>query len=510
MKKNISLATLALICILGIGYFVNESSKEYIDGNILHLPWSMAHEGEPRLGSPWVNNGIIPHIMYRTLMIPDHTIIANFKPNLASKIEILDNGLTYKVHFNNGSKWSDGVDITLDDVLYSIDKVVTIPRANTNYQNNFDNIASKEVDGNILTLRLAERSALFQTFLCQLVIMPKHATEDISPEEWNYHDFWLNPIVSGMYKIKHYEQGKFFELEHNELYTGKKPKIETVMLHYNKNNDAKVDYYFTNNISEMINFRAIRGYSEFMIAMNFYRYLVFNIDGKPDNAECPLKDVRLRQAIALSLDRKKLLHDVYMNTGYIVNGAGVIDALGPYNYNPTKAKELIAETGFDTSRPIIFGYYYTDATSKNFMEAAAAQIRAVGFNIEIMHLDIEKLYTTRPYDFYLKGFAATRPSEWYNEYLSTNSYLAGLFGHDGSLDEMINELAGEADPVKHNALISELSTIEQALMYKYPLFTLSQSAYINTDRVKMPKNFIHGNYYYNFDFDFANWEIKKN
>ena len=46
--------------------------------------------------------------------------MATIGPDLASGYEVSDDGLTYTIDFIGGAKWSDGEEITLDDVVFSI------------------------------------------------------------------------------------------------------------------------------------------------------------------------------------------------------------------------------------------------------------------------------------------------------------------------------------------------------------------------------------------------------
>ncbi len=493
-------------------YYANESKKEYIGGNVLNLPYNLTDMSVGmRLTSPWVNNILSAHLMFRTLLLPDHTLFNNFKPDLASSIDILEDGFVYKVNFITGNKWSDGTEITIDDLKWSLETVSNVPRTNSYFTRILSHIESLEVDENTLYIRLKEQSSIFKPFLAQIAILPKHKLEHVPLAEFHDAEFWINPVTSGMYKFDYYQTDEYFKLIPFEDYPGKKPNIAEVYLHSDLGINTIYDYYYTNNISEMMNFRAIRGYQEFLIDMLFYRYLVFNIGGSGDGFENPaMEDVRIRQAICMSLDRRKLLHDVYMDFGNVVNGSGEINEYGPWHFNQERAKELIAESGYDLSRPLLFGYYYTDETSKTFMQIAKQQLEEVGFIVELSHLpNAEILYNQRPYDFYLKGYGASNASEWYQEYSPANSFFTSLFGGKGEFNELVSSIAIETDSKKQKILLDELNTLEQELVYKFPLFTLSQSVYINTSRVKLPKNYKNGNYFYTFDYDFANWEIIK-
>ncbi len=509
-KKIIYFLTIAFLLVGAVFIFFN--NKEYIDGNVLNLPYKITDMTEGmRLTSPWVNNILSAHLMFRTLLLPDYTLFNNFKADLASSIDILEDGYLYKVNFIPGRKWSDGTDITLDDVIWSLETVSSVPRSNSYYSRVFDTIESIEAEGNTLNIRLKEQSAIFKPFLSQLAILPKHCLGDIAPEAHHDANFWRMPVTSGMFKVDHYEPEQYFKLVHNEFYSGIKPKIKEVYLYSDLTVNTKYDYYYTNDISVMMNFRAIRTYQEYIIDMLFYRYLVFNIGGSGDGYDySAMVDIRTRQAICMALNREKLLHDIYLNAGNVVDGAGNINALGPYDYNPTKAKELLKESNYDLSRPLRFGYYYTDTTSKDFITAAAKQLEEIGFTVELHHIaGADALYKDRNYDVYLKGYGATNAMEWFQEYSPANLFFVSLFGGKGEFDELVSAISIETDSIKQEVLLKELVALEEELVYKFPLFTLGQSVYINTERLKLPTNFKNGNYFYIFDYGFADWEIKK-
>ncbi len=510
MSKKIIAIVLAVLIVIGASFAIMQSSKEYIGGNILNMPFTVHAGQEPLTSLPWIMNGLGISFMYRSLMTPDYTLLDNYKPDLASKIETLEDGYLYKVHFIKGNKWSDGNEITLDDLIYSIEKLPTVARANNLYKSAFACIESLNVEGDTLEIRMKERTTMLLPMLAQLRVMPKHKLEELSDEEFLTSLYWRDPVVSGMFKVGSYNINSHYQLVHNEHYSGKKPKIEEVHLKFNTGEDQTLDYYVSNNVVEMLNFRAMRGYEEFMIDMLFYRYFVFNIEGVDGNKNPAMKDIRVRQAICMAIDRERLLNNVFYSMGNVVDGKGTIGELGPYNYNPTKAKELLLESDYDLNRPLRFAYYYGDVTSRNFITEVVKQLEAIGFKVEALQQGgAEALYNTRAYDVMLKGYGAIQVTDWYEEYLSNSPLLNKLHGGHGEMDELINQLIGEPDKAVHKEIVEELAAMELELLYKYPLHTINQSVYINTSRIKLPSGFKHGNYFYSHDYNFENWEIRK-
>ena len=71
---------------------------------------------DDRVPTPWLNHNMATNLMWRGLLIADSTLTKT-SPDLAEKVEISDDGLTYTITLKEGLKWSDGEALTVDDVL---------------------------------------------------------------------------------------------------------------------------------------------------------------------------------------------------------------------------------------------------------------------------------------------------------------------------------------------------------------------------------------------------------
>ncbi len=510
--KILKFALIPLICIMLIAfamYKVQENAKEYIGGNVLNIPFPTTSYYEVNNIMPWTNTGLVSHLSWRTLYLANTNLI-DMSPDLAlNEPEIINNGLEYRIELKENQKWSDGTIISIDDVIYSIENIQIATQGSSIHKNTFAKIEKLEKDGNVLIIKMKERTTMLRPMLAQLAILPSHLLKNEDQVNLHLSAFWQNPVVSGMYKYSDEQNDEYIELIHNENYTGgMSPKIEIVRIHYKS--DEKLDYYLANNFIEMLDLRAMRGFTEYNIDMLFYRYLIFNIAGIDGNQNMAMQDIRVRQAISMALDRHELLKDAYFNIGNVVNGTGADDSNSPYAYNPENAKILLKQANYDYSRPLRIAYYYTDISSFNFLKKVKTYLEEVGFIVELVDRGgAENLYSHRNYDVLLKGLASFEASEWYGEYSSKHAFLPFILGGDGKLDSLINEVIGETDKEKHALLLQELHSQEEELLYKFPLFTLSQALYLNTNRIKLPQNIKFGNYLYVSDIEFDKWEIKK-
>lgn len=100
--------------------------------------------------------------MYRTLFLADANL-TDMTPDLAAKpAEIIDNGLAYKITLKSGQKWSDGTEITVEDVVFSIEAVQKIKSTNNLYKRTFAFIDTIETNGNEITFNMKEQPCYAQ------------------------------------------------------------------------------------------------------------------------------------------------------------------------------------------------------------------------------------------------------------------------------------------------------------------------------------------------------------
>ncbi len=92
-------------------------------------------------------------------------------------------------------------------------------------------------------------------------------------------------------------------------------------------------------------------------------FLQFDVAGRAQ-ANSPLKDVRVRQAISYAIDRKAMVDNLARGGARVMNAVCFIEQFGcteegvpTYAYDPAKARALLKEAGYgtastSTSRPI--------------------------------------------------------------------------------------------------------------------------------------------------------------
>ena len=106
--------------------------------------------------------------------------------------------------------------------------------------------------------------------------------------------------------------------------------------------------------------------------------------------------MEVRQAIRYAIDRVSILENIYhiQNPTPLVcifNNEALIpaDLAQPYNYDPEKAKQLLADAGVDPASwgTIVFDTYYQDPGSLAAMTAIQANLADVGIQVQVQQMD---------------------------------------------------------------------------------------------------------------------------
>lgn len=478
------------------------------------------------VGTPWKNQCLFTGLMFRTLF---ETELGEgiHEEDLVESYSISDDGLVYEFVLKEDVVWSDGEILDVDDVIFSIKGLLLSEQFNGIYQVTFGNIIGAtefmdnkdingnlsgiEKDGNKLILTLQNPTANMIAVLGQFAILPEHCFTESNIFEIDRDDYWKDPVVSGMYKVKEIVYGDHIRLCHNPEYKGVLPKIEELVLHTNYS-DMALDVYTTNDVSEILEYRANINMKEYSVDSLFYRYLLFNID-KGGEIDPVLNDIRFRQAVAYAIDRETLLSELYYNIGSVVDSAIVSKESEAYlesgiTYDPEKAKELLLDMDYDFTRPVRIFYYYTDETSKKFINETKSYLEAIGLTIEIIEYNGMSLFVFDDYDICLKGLSAFDISEWYTEYQSTNAFHINLIGGESKFDGLIESLVATNKEDEKVEILKDLQELEFDSLYKVPLFTLNHTTYVNKNKISLPEDVYFGNTWYKYDVDFENWEFK--
>lgn len=274
----------------------------------------------------------------------------DIEPDLAESWDVSDDGSAYTFHLRKGVKFHDGVECTADDIKFTYDKIID-QKVSSPFKSQFELVEKFEArDKYTFKVVLKKPST---PFLYRMVryIMPKHILEgkDLNKADFNYH-----PIGTGPFKFKEWTKDNQIVLEYNPEYYEGRPYLDKIMVKTYSNSDdlwtalmrGEVDLVLFIERKDYEIVKNDPSFKAYAFALDCYCALFYNLN------DPLLADKRIREAIAYGVDRKSLIERVAGGHGLECNGPFYPDSLGfnplvkPFEYNPKKAQQLLAEAGW--------------------------------------------------------------------------------------------------------------------------------------------------------------------
>lgn len=150
-----------------------------------------------------------------------------WEPSLAESWRILNNGMTFEFKLRPGMKWSDGKEITVEDVKFSFDAIVD---KNNTYKTAsqkpyYEKIKeAKIIDKN--TIEFIAQDTYFNNFevVATMVVVPKHVYEKKSDAQMKKLNKTM--VGSGPYMLDSFDRSKKLVLKRNPLWWGNNEKSQ--------------------------------------------------------------------------------------------------------------------------------------------------------------------------------------------------------------------------------------------------------------------------------------------
>ena len=472
-------------------------------------------------------------LVFQGLLIADENI-NNVEKDLCEEYTVSPDGKTYVFVLKDGVYWHDGEKVTPEDVVFSIETCLKALEVNGYIKKGIQSIVGagqfesgerNSVTGVIadeksVTIKVTKQDNNFLGALAQLPILPKHCLKDVPIEEFGTCDFWKLPIGSGPYKVKSNRDNKEAVLVLNEEYTGTMPQIKQIRYKVLENPETEeFDFTITSNTEIIKTYQKDHNYTTVKTGNLYYRYLYFNIDGRDSLAGDDLKNKRIRQALAMAIDREGIVEKLYKGAGSVID-TGIPESDSWYNteiknslsYNPQMAKQILKEEKFDFTRTLVLTRYNSDQVSIKLLEEVAAAWNAIGVKTEIIGIgsnETNKLWVDAEwYDVGLKNLSAVDYSEWYYEYSSDNQMWSVVLKNRPVFNVLITALDGTKWAYERAMLYKEIQEMEAEQVFKIPIAIVPQHIIYNSKNLSIP-DITFPNFFYHYDLEMSQWELKK-
>ncbi len=302
--------------------------------------------------------------------------------------------LTWEFPLRRDVTWHDGTPFTADDVIFSYERAPNVPGSLASFAGYLRTVAGLEApDPHTLVVRTKTPNPLLPLNLASVHIVSRRAAEGARSEDFNSG---RAAIGTGPYRFVAYTQGSEVNYRASETYWGDKPGWAQISYRYMSNPAARtaallagdahvIDKVSVSDIEELRKRPEIAifphpGLRVLLLLPSFHEGPNPNLRDKAGQvlAANPLRDVRVRRALSLAIDRAALVDRMMLGTavaaGQVMpsHGIGYDPSIPVPDFDAAAARRLLAEAGFPE------GFQLTLQTPSDAYPRQRETIQAIG------------------------------------------------------------------------------------------------------------------------------------
>lgn len=305
----------------------------------------------------------------------------DLQPDLAEKVEVSDDGLTYTATLRDNLKWSDGSDLTAEDFVYTWQRIVD-PSTASEYAYlvsdahvlNADEVIAGtkgvdelgvKADGNKVIFTLSSPSPQFMSLLSFANFMPQ-SKEFVEKTGDDYATTSEKALYSGPYTVEDWNgtSGTFTLVKNKYYWDADNVKTKKVNVQTVKKADTAVQMYKDGELDTAIIsgtdaiYNANKNRDDVVdVPEATTAYMVYNESGSTE----ALTNTKIRQALNLATDREGIVKAA------IDTGSTVANALAPTGL------ETLPD-GTDLSKYVAADYSYDEKEAAKLFKEGLAEL----------------------------------------------------------------------------------------------------------------------------------------
>ncbi len=437
------------------------------------------------------NNYMVPlNVFDRLVEVEVKDGKSEIVPSLAKSWDISEDGKTYILHLMEGVKFHNGEDFKADDVVYSLNRIVTVQGAvNSGFVSQiegFDELTNgvatelsgvKAIDDYTIEIKLKEPYAGFMASLAAApVSILDEKTTTMAGDKFGIEPEFT--VGTGPFKLKEWKLNEGIELVKNENYWKEAPKIDGVEIKVVPDTETQ-NIMYRNGELDILDLDYMVDYiptykQEFKdnlvsVPRVGITYFTFN-----ENIE-PLNNVNIRKALSMAIDRQAIVDSMYNGTASIENGIfpkGLIghnENIEAIEYNTEKAKEILAAEGYPNGFDMEIAIDSASSdTTKSVLEIISEQLSEIGVNASLKTYDESTWLATRK-----AGELGSFMSIWTADYNDPDNFIYTFFGTDENTKlrslnykdkEVIDRVAKARAIINEDERIKEYQALEKKII----------------------------------------------
>ena len=413
-------------------------------------------------------------------------------PQIAESWEQTDDQ-TYVFKIREGIKFHDGSDLTAEDVKFSLDRARN--SAAVSYIVNFIEEVTVDDDHTVTVKTTAPYAPTLRNLAIPFAaIVPKAVVEA------DENAFIQNPVGSGPYKFVEWNHGDHVTLKAFDDYYAGKPETENLIMKVIPETSQRtialetgeVDLAYDLAVNDIPKVNSDDKLTVYEIPSLTCWYVSMNMNKKPfDNP-------KVREAMSMAIDRQTIIDTINAGSGQTADAIIAPAVFGYYStgvkeYNPTKAKELLAEAGYPNGFSTTL--WVNDNQSRIEMcQAMQAMLLEVGVqcNLEVLEFGSFISRTTAgDHDLAYFGWTTSSGDADYSYYSLEHSTQQGAAGNrsflaDPDVDKLIEEARSNTNEEERKELYKELAIKLDEINNNIPVYYSS----INVGANKKVEGFV--------------------
>ena len=457
-------------------------------GGILKRVWSDPPTLDPHLVTDGTSYGIVIEVFSGLVKLgsnPNEPI----EPDLAESWKILDGGKTYEFKLRENLKFSNGENVTTEDIKWSLERAAHPDTGSTVAEEFLGDIIGVQdiIDGNsnnakgisiiddeIIQIKIDAPKAYFLAKLTYPTAFIVNK-QNINEGGRNWTD---NPISTGPFTLKEYKIGQRIRIARNDSYWGTPAYLDEVV--FNLAGGVSMAMYENDEIditgvgladlervedpTEPLNKDLIVVPPSFSVS-----YIGFNVN------EPPFDDVKFRQALNYAVDKQLIADQVFSNLvrpayGIIPpNFPGFSQDIEGLKFNIEKAQNLLNESRYSdpSTRPRITVTVPGTGGSPGLTTEVIADMWRQNLGIEVEIQQVE--WATYIQDLHRGRLQSFSGLSWQADYPDPSTFIDVLFRSDSALnngnysnkevDSLINKAQTEQDITKRVNLYNDAEKI---------------------------------------------------
>lgn len=402
-------------------------------------------------------------------------------PGLAEEWKTIDE-LTWEFKLRQGVTFHNGEPFNAATVAFSWKRIYA-EGSKSPQKGWFNTIKDIEVvDDYTVRIKTTAPDPIIPARLTMLFMVPPNYLKEVGNEKFN-----LNPVGTGPYKFVKWAKNDRVEFAANEEYWAGAPDVKKVIMKVMPETQARVSALRANEANVIVNvppdqipaIEATEGCG--LKSTPSSRVLWIQLVSTRESS--PFIDKRVRQAMSYAVNVPEIIEHVVQ--GYGVQIATILsplifgydDSIKPYEYNPEKAKQLLAEAGYPDGFEVKFdspnGRYTLD---REVAQAVAGQLAKVGIkaNLQLQEWGTySTMFTNHKIDdMWMLGWSLPMldPDAWMWTLLHTDEPLANWSNKE--YDAIIEKARVEMNEEKRKDLYrqgQEILKEEAPMIFLYQL-----------------------------------------